>query len=275
MKRYNCYTSSMRHLRLINKSILSNNNENATVSTLKVILSKNSGKNNTGHTCVYTKSKSHKRYYRYIDYKRNLCNVPGIIYTHEYDPNRSSFISLILFKNNICCYIISVNGLNIGDQIQSYKDHFTYDRSYNKGDNNQLLYLPISSLIHCLELWPNKGGIYIRSAGVYGKILKKITHINKVLIELPSDSLFYASIFSKATIGVCGNMNHNRIILGKAGRNRWLGYKPIVRGVAMNPIDHPHGGGEGKRSSDSLKKSPWGRILKWNNKRKIKLMDMI
>ena len=103
----------------------------------------------------------------------------------------------------------------------------------------------------------------------------KILPINKVLIELPSNFLFYASIFSRATLGLCGNVNHNRIVLGKAGRSRWLGCKPIVRGVAMNPIDHPHGGGEGKRSSDSLKKSPWGRIFKWNNKRKIKFMDLI
>lgn len=267
----------MRHLRLINKSILSNNNKNNIISILTVNISKNSGRDNKGHITVFTKnaSTSFKKRYRFIDYKRDLFNVPGIVYSIEYDPNRSSFISLVLYKNNICCYIISVNGLNIGEQVQSYKDFSIYERSYSKGDNNQLLYLPISTLINSLELWPSKGGVYIRSAGSYGKILKKLTHINKVLIELPSNSLFYASIFSRATIGICGNINHNKIILGKAGRNRWLGCKPIVRGVAMNPIDHPHGGGEGKRSSDSLKKSPWGRILKWNNKRKIKFLDLI
>lgn len=277
MKRYNCYTSSMRHLRLINKSFLSNNNKNAPLSNLTIALSKNSGRDNKGHTSVYTKSKSKsfRRHYRYIDYKRNICNLPGMVYSIEYDPNRSSFISLILYRNNICCYIISISGLGIGEQIYSYNNSYLEYKSYNKGDCHQLLYLPISSMIHNLELWPNKGGVYIRSAGVYGKILKKILPINKVLIELPSNFLFYASIFSRATLGLCGNVNHNRIVLGKAGRSRWLGCKPIVRGVAMNPIDHPHGGGEGKRSSDSLKKSPWGRIFKWNNKRKIKFMDLI
>ena len=267
----------MRHLRLINKSILSNNNNNNIISNLTVNISKNSGRNHHGHITVFTKNTSTSliKRYRFIDFKRHIFNVPGIVYSIEYDPNRSSFISLVLYKNNICCYIISVNGLNIGDKIQSYNNFSIHEKSYDKGDNNQLLYLPISSIINSLELWPRKGGIYIRSAGSYGKILKKLVHINKVLIELPSNSLLYASIFSRATIGICGNINHNKIVLGKAGRNRWLGTKPIVRGVAMNPIDHPHGGGEGKRSSDPLKKSPWGRILKWNNKKKIKFLDII
>jgi len=276
MKKYNSSTSSMRHVCLIDKKILSNNNKSIPINKITVFLGKkHSGRNNSGHITVFTKGKQHPRYYRYIDFKRCVNNIPGIIYSNQYDPNRSAFISLVFFKNGIVSYIISVQQLCIGDIIYSRKGIYLDEISYNKGDNSQLLYFPISSVIHNLELWPHKGSIYIRSAGTYGVILKKLFFLNKVLIELPSKNLFYASIFSKATLGIVSNPQHKNIILGKAGRKRWLGMKSNVRGVAMNPVDHPHGGGEGKRSADSFKKSPWGKILRWKNKRKIKLFDLV
>ena len=276
MKTYKSYTNSMRHVCLINKSILSNHNRDEFISKLLVMFNKHySGRNNSGHITVFTKGKRKDRFYRYIDFKRNIYNVPGIIYCHEYDPNRSSFISLVVYKNNICCYILGVKHLSVGDFVSSYKTNFLNEMLYNKGDSNKLLYLPVNSMIHNLELWPNSGGVYIRSAGTFGKILKKMNSINKVLVELPSGIYVYTSIYSSATLGVVSNMDHHKIILGKAGRKRWLGYKSIVRGVAMNPIDHPHGGGEGKRSADAFKKSPWGKVLRWKNKKKIKIFDLI
>jgi large subunit ribosomal protein L2 len=277
MKKFNSYTSSMRHVCLIDKNnIVSNNNKNKLINNLILYIGKkHSGRNNSGHITVFSKGTRHDRFYRYIDYKRNVLNVPGIIHSIHYDPNRSAFISLVFYKNGIVSYIISVHKLCVGEIIYSRKGVNSDEIYYNKGDNSQLLYLPISSVIHNLELWPNNGGIYIRSAGTYGIILKKLFQLNKVLIELPSKNLFYASIFSKATLGIISNPQHNKIILGKAGRKRWLGIKSIVRGVAMNPVDHPHGGGEGKRSDDAFKKSPWGKVLKWRNKKKIKLFDLV
>lgn len=276
MKNYKSFTNSMRHVCLINKNILSNKNKNEKIHNLMLNINKNfSGRNNSGHITVFTKGKRKNRFYRYINYNRNIYNIPGIVYSNEYDPNRSSFISLIVYKNNICCYILGIKQLIVGDIITSYKDNYLNEMLYKKGDSNQLLYLPISSLIHNLELWPKFGGIYIRSAGTYGKISKKLLGFNKVLVELPSNTFVYVSSFSCATLGIVSNLNHNKIVLGKAGRKRWLGYKSVVRGVAMNPVDHPHGGGEGKRSADSFKKSPWGKILRWNNKKKIKIFDIV
>ncbi len=278
MNKYKSLTNSMRHVCLINKkSILSfKNKKNIRINNLIFNYFKNfSGRNNSGHITVYTKSKRVKKLYRLIDFKRNLYNIPGIVYSTEYDPNRSSFISLIVYKNYVCRYILSVQYLNTGEMITSYHSNFLYELMYKKGDSNKLIYLPIGAIVHNIELWPNNGGIYIRSAGTYGKILKKLFNCNKVLIQLPSNSLIYVSLYSSATLGVVSNINYNKIVYGKAGRNRWLGKKPNVRGVAMNPVDHPHGGGEGKRSDDSFKKSPWGKIRKWTNKKRIKIFDLI
>ena len=277
LKTFKSLTNSMRHVCLINKNILSNNINKLNYLKKLIFLNKKnySGRNNSGHITVFTKGPRKKKLYRVINFKRDIYNIPGIIYSVEYDPNRSSFISLLVYKNNICCYILSVQHLKVGDVIKSYNSDALFELLYKKGDNNKLLFLPVGGIIHNLELWPGNGGIYIRSAGTYGKILKKLYNCNKVLIELPSKSSFYASLFSSATLGIVSNPTHNKIIIGKAGRNRWLGRKSIVRGVAMNPVDHPHGGGEGKRSDDSFKKSPWGKIRKWKNNKKIKILDLV
>lgn len=267
----------MRHVCLVNKkNIILSHQQQKKTSLKNLIFNTNknyAGRNNSGHTTVYTKGRRNKRLYRLIDFKRQIYNIPARIYTKEYDAHRSSYISLIVYSNFICCYILSVLNVNIGDYVTSYKTDHLYELLYKKGDSNKLFYLPIGSFIHNVELWPKQGSIYIRSAGTYGKILKKTK--NKVLIELPSKSYCYTSMHSFATLGVVSNNMHNKRVLGKAGRNRWLGYKSKVRGVAMNPVDHPHGGGEGKRSADSLKKSPWGKINKWVNKKRIKYLDLI
>lgn len=266
MKKYNSITNSMRHVCLIDKSILSSKSK---ISSLFFIKKNNSGRNNSGKITVYTKGRKNKNQYRFIDYKRINYNIPGIIYSNEYDPNRSSFISLVVYKNNICCYIIGVQNLNVGNVIYSYNNININYLSYKKGYSNNILYLITGSIVHNVEYIPGKGGIFIRSAGTYGKIIKKYLNLNKVLIELPSKTKFYTSIYSNATIGMVSNPLNNKTLIGKAGRNRWLGNKSTVRGVAMNPVDHPHGGGEGKKSNPSFKKSPWGKINKWHNKKRI------
>lgn len=266
MIKYKSITNSMRHVCVINKESLSKQKSNFKlfISSHK---SNTAGRNNSGHITVFTKSVRHKKLYRIIDFKRDIYDVPAIVYTNEYDPNRSSFISLIIYKNNICAYILSIGGLKIGDIIYTYSSERRLETLYKKGDCNLLCNLPIGTIIHNLEYLPKNGFIYIRSAGTYGKIIRKVSNSNTILIQLPSKYFFYASQYSKATIGAVSNPHHNEQKLGKAGRSRWLGIKPNVRGVAMNPIDHPHGGGEGKRSADSFKKSPWGKISKWYNKK--------
>jgi len=260
----------MRHVVLVNNDFLIKKTNN------KLILHKNknfSGRNNSGRITVFSKGTRHARKYILLDYKRLNKNVPGILYLNQYDANRSSFISLILYKNNICCYIIGIHNLNIGSTITSYSNSISLlsnnEISYKKGDSNKLIFFTTGSIIHNVEYLPNKGGIFIRSSGTYGKIIKKYFKINKVLVELPSKTKFYTSLYSNATLGIVGNILHNKISLGKAGRSRWLGKKSTVRGVAMNPIDHPHGGGEGKKSNPSFKRSPWGKILKWQNKKEL------
>lgn len=218
MKKYKSITNSMRHVCILEKSILSSNKNGV---SNKLLFNRNiknyAGRNNSGRITVYTKGVKRKRLYRIIDYKRNIYNVPALIYSTEYDPNRSSFISLIIYKNHICCYISSINNLNIGTYITTYKNN---NLLYKKGDNNKLLFFNTGAIIHNLEYLPNNGGIYIRSAGTYGKIIKKYLRFNKALVELPSKSIFYASIYSSATLGVVSNPNYNMINIGKAGRNR-------------------------------------------------------
>lgn len=271
MKKYKSITNSMRHVCLIDIKKETSKNTTLPARLLQTHNTKNySGRNISGKITVFTKCNKHKRLYRIIDNKRTNKNVPGIVYSIEYDPNRSSFISLITYNNNITCYILSVYNVKVGDKLMSYDSPPSEDQLfYRPGDNNRLIYINTGVVIHNVEYLPEHGGIFIRSAGTYGKIIKKYTKINKVLIELPSKVRFFTSIYSFATIGVVSNKFYKNRVIGKAGRNRWLGKKSTVRGVAMNPVDHPHGGGEGKKSNPSWKRSPWGKILRKHNRRRI------
>lgn len=257
----------MRHVLLVNKNILY---KKRFIKKLTLIKTNNfSGRNNTGKICVFSKGKkAHRSSSRILRTKGiSYYNIPGSVYRFEYDPNRSSFISLVVYPNKIYCYVLGVKNINIGDFIYWYNNDIDFNNIvYNKGDTHFLRFLPLGSLIHNIELYPNKGGIFSKSAGTYSILLKKHFKINKALIKLPSKKKIYISLDSSATLGIVSNESHFSQSLGKAGRSRWLGYKSIVRGVAMNPIDHPHGGGEGKKWV-SLKKTPWGKIKKWINKK--------
>ena len=269
IKIYKSITNSMRHVYLINKNILCQ--KKAIKHLASSVIKSKAGRNNSGKITVHTKG---KKFYnnkpRRVSYKRFNYNISGYIYRYEYDPNRSSFISLIIYKNYICCYILGVKNTFKGDIIHSYNFDIMSDEEmnkiYKKGDSNKLLYLPVGSFIHNIERFPNSGGVYARSAGTYGQIFKKDIINNKALIILPSNKKLYLSLNSYATLGVVSNERHKDQVIGKAGRNRWLGKKSKVRGVAMNPVDHPHGGGEGKKSP-TYKKTPWGKIKKWVNKK--------
>lgn len=216
-------------------------------------ISKKSGRNNLGRITSFTKGGGHKRKYRFIDFKRKILN--GIILNIEYDPNRNVPIAFIKDLNtDHYGYILLTKTQQIGS-IFSYKK-----KNLLFGDFSKLKYLPINSKISCIEEFKKKGFSYIRSAGTSGVLVNK-DFKNKVLIKFPSGKFKFFSKDSLATFGENAN-SIKTFKKNKAGRSRWLGKRPVVRGVAMNPIDHPHGGGEGKTSGGRPSVSPWGKLTK-------------
>jgi large subunit ribosomal protein L2 len=224
-----------------------------------------SGRNNQGKITVrHQGGKAHKTLYRLIDFKRNDDNIPANVKTIEYDPNRSAYIALICYINGKYSYIIAPKGLKPGMKVIS-----GIDCPISIGNSLPLYSIPTGIFIHCIEMKPGKGAQLARSAGCYGQIM---THEEKyTTIKLKSGFIIKILSDCKATIGEVSNSEHNLQVLGKAGAKRWRGIRPTVRGVAMNPVDHPHGGGEGKTSGGRHPVSPWGKKTKGlktrNNKR--------
>jgi len=250
LKIYKPYTSSIR-----NKSTISFNNISTKTSekSLTFYNHRSKGRNNSGKITTRHKGSGHKKLYRKIDFKRNKTDIKGLVVSIEYDPYRNCNISLIHYSDGQKCYILHPEGLMIGNYISSGKNS-----NISIGNSLPLEYIPLGTHIHNIEIIPGKGSQLIRSAGLYGKILTKIN--NFVIVRLPSKII---KIFKKecyATIGVVDNFDYYNINLGKAGRSRWLGIRPSVRGSAMNPIDHPHGGGEGKAPiGRKTPLTPWGK----------------
>ena len=229
-------------------------------------LNSSGGRNNHGHVTARRKGGGHKRKYRVIDFKRNKLDVPGVVQRIEYDPNRSSFIALIKYKDDILNYIICPQKLSVGDTI-IYSD--TAD--IKPGNCMILKNIPVGTSIHNLELKPGKGAQMIRSAGTFGQLTSKDTEYAQ--IKLTSGEIRAVRVECKATIGMVSNPDQKNTKLGKAGRKRWLGTRPSVRGVAMNPVDHPHGGGEGRTSGGRNPVSPWGLSAKGKRTRNNKRTD--
>ena len=226
-------------------------------------LRKTGGRNNTGRITSRRRGGGHKRRYRLIDFKRNKFDVQGTVVAIEYDPNRSPRIALIKYKDNEKRYIISPDGLKVGDKIIS--SHLN-EIPFKTGNSTCLKNIPDGMLVHNIELKPRKGAQMARSAGAYARIMAKEDGL--ITLKLPSGEMRMVHEDCMATIGVVGNKNHENIKIGKAGRARWLGRRPKVRGVAMNPVDHPHGGGEGKTSGGRHPVSPWGMPTKGYKTRK-------
>ena len=210
---------------------------------LTVALRKTGGRNNLGRITSRRRGGGHRRRYRIIDFKRNKYDVKGKIIAIEYDPNRSARIALVEYEDGDRRYILSPDGLKVGSSIISSRDNKI---PFKIGNNTCLKSIPEGLLIHNIELKPLKGAQLARSAGTYAKIMAK--EDNMVAIKLPSGEMRMIHENCQATIGEVGNKNHENIKIGKAGRSRWLGRRPKVRGVVMNPVDHPHGGGEGRTS---------------------------
>jgi large subunit ribosomal protein L2 len=233
---------------------------------LFVKLKSHSGRNNKGVITTRHQGGGHKKIYRVIDFKRySKDNLSGTVKSIEYDPYRNCFISFVLYENGLGSFIISPEGLKIGDEVFSSTDSVPI----KTGNNTLLKHIPVGTLIHNVEMKPLKGGQIARSAGTYAQIIGKEDE-KYVLIKLMSKEVRKILSSCRATIGRVGNEDHFLIKLGKAGRSRWRGIRPTVRGSAMNPVDHPHGGGEGKASiGRKSPMSPWGKKTLGKKTRKI------
>ncbi|NTV82360.1 50S ribosomal protein L2 [Chlorobaculum thiosulfatiphilum] len=235
--------------------------------SLLVPLKKSGGRNTNGRITSRHMGGGHKRFYRIVDFKRNKDNVPAKVAAIEYDPNRSSRIALLHYVDGEKRYILAPKNLKVGDRIESGEKV-----DIRVGNTMPLKNIPIGSNVHNIELRAGKGGQMARSAGAYAVLAAR--EGNYATLKMPSGEIRKVRIECRATIGVIGNAEHENISLGKAGRSRWLGIRPQTRGMAMNPVDHPMGGGEGKSKSGGGRKhpkSPWGQLakgLKTRNKKK-------
>ncbi|WP_319524435.1 50S ribosomal protein L2 [uncultured Desulfosarcina sp.] len=230
------------------------------------ILKKSGGRNANGRVTSRRRGGGHKRYYRIIDFKRDKDGVPAKVATIEYDPNRSARIALLYYADGEKRYIIAPLKLAVGDTVMSGPD-----ADIQPGNTLPLANIPLGTHIHNIELRIGKGGQIVRSAGTFAQLMAKEDRY--ALIKLPSGEVRMVLLNCKATIGQLGNVTHENVSLGKAGRNRWKGRRPKVRGVAMNPVDHPMGGGEGRSSGGRHPCSPWGMPTKGYRTRKNKRTD--
>ena len=229
-------------------------------------LKKTGGRNNYGRMTTRHIGGGHKRLYREIDFKRNKDNISAVVERIEYDPNRSSHIALVLYKDGERRYIIAPKGLKEGDAISSGNN-----APIKTGNTLPLNNIPVGTIVHCIEMKPGKGAQIARSAGASVQVLAK--EGNYATLRLKSGEVRKVLITCRATIGEVGHQEHNLRKLGKAGANRWRGVRPTVRGVVMNPVDHPHGGGEGKTSGGRHPVSPWGVPTKGYKTRSNKVTD--
>ncbi|MGF1530655.1 MAG: 50S ribosomal protein L2 [Puniceicoccaceae bacterium] len=215
------------------------------------------GRNVYGRITSRRRGGGHKRLYRQIDFKRDKFLVPGKVERIEYDPNRSANIALIFYADGEKRYIIAPNGLEAGATVMN---HTAVTDEFNPGDSYPLALIPPATSIHCIEMEPGRGARLVRGAGGSAQLVNVDQKI--ATIKLPSGEIRLINSACRATIGRVGNVAHDNQSLGKAGRNRWKGRRPRVRGVAMNPVDHPMGGGEGRTSGGGHPVSPWGQLSK-------------
>jgi large subunit ribosomal protein L2 len=215
-------------------------------------LPKSGGRSSRGRISIRHRGGGHKRQYRIIDFKRDKLEIPGVVETIEYDPNRSAFISLIKYKDGEKRYILAPLNLKVGQALVSS------DKQVDilPGNSMPLRRIPLGTIIHNIELKINKGGQLVRSAGTGAQVLAK--EGDYAQIRMPSSEIRKVHLNCRATVGQIGNVDYANISIGKAGRNRWKGRRPHVRGTAMNPVDHPHGGGEGKAKGGRNPVSPTG-----------------
>ncbi|MBB4001405.1 MAG: 50S ribosomal protein L2 [Aurantimonas endophytica] len=264
LKNFKPNTPSQRQLVIVDRSGLW---KGKPVKHLTEGLSQKGGRNNTGRVTARYQGGGHKRTYRQIDFKRRKLDVVGTVERIEYDPNRTAFIALIKYADGELAYILAPQRLAAGDQIVAGMTGV----DVKPGNAMPLSSLPVGTIIHNVEMKPMKGGQIARSAGSYAQLVGRDQGMAILRLNSGEQRLVSSSCF--ATVGAVSNPDHSNINLGKAGRSRWLGRRPHVRGVAMNPVDHPHGGGEGRTSGGRHPVSPWGKPTKGKRTRQNKATD--
>jgi large subunit ribosomal protein L2 len=263
LKKYKPTSPAQRGLVLVDRSALY---KGKPVKGLTEGLSKSGGRNNHGRITAFNRGGGHKRSYRMIDFKRQRFDAPAVVERLEYDPNRTSFIALIKYADGELAYILAPQRLAVGDSVVAGKKV-----DVKPGNAMPLSSIPVGTIIHNVELKPGKGGQIARSAGTYVQLVGRDQ--GYALIRLSSGEQRMVRGECMASIGAVSNPDHSNITLAKAGRNRWLGKRPSVRGVAMNPVDHPHGGGEGRTSGGRHPVTPWGKPTKGKKTRANKATD--
>ena len=265
LKSYKPNTPGQRGLVLVSRDSLWSGKPE---KTLTVGLSKSGGRNNKGRVTARRRGGGHKRLYRMIDFKRNHFEIPAKVERIEYDPNRSAFIALLLYEDGKKSYILAPQRLAVGDTVVS-----SPKADIKPGNALPLANIPVGTIIHNVELKHGKGGQIARSAGTYVQLVGRDQSYS--ILRLNSGEQRMTRSECMATIGAVSNPDNKNIKLAKAGRSRWLGRRPSVRGVAMNPIDHPHGGGEGKTSGGRHPVTPWGKPTKGKKTRTNKTTDRL
>ncbi len=265
LKSYKPNTPGQRGLVLVSRDSLWSGKPE---KTLTVGLSKSGGRNNKGRVTARRRGGGHKRLYRMIDFKRNHFEIQAKVERIEYDPNRSAFIALLLYDDGKKSYILAPQRLAVGDTVVS-----SAKADIKPGNALPLANIPVGTIIHNVELKPGKGGQIARSAGTYVQLVGRDQSYS--ILRLNSGEQRMTRSECMATIGAVSNPDNKNIKLAKAGRSRWLGRRPSVRGVAMNPIDHPHGGGEGKTSGGRHPVTPWGKPTKGKKTRTNKTTDRL
>jgi len=265
LKKFRPYTPTRRHAALPDFSELTRGKPVKALTERKL---KTGGRDNYGHISMRWIGGGHKQRYRLVDFRRNKDGVPARVASIEYDPNRSARIALLNYVDGERRYIIAPDGLKVGEMVQSGSD-----AEIKPGNCLPLRNIPLGTNIHNVELFPGRNARVARSAGAFCQLMAKDG--DHAQLRLPSGEVRSFHVNCRAVVGQVGNLDHENVSFGKAGRTRWLGRLPSVRGVAMNPVDHPMGGGEGKSSGGRHPCSPWGQMSKGLKTRKAKLSDKL
>jgi large subunit ribosomal protein L2 len=263
LKTFKPTTPGRRQLVLVDRSELY---KGKPVKALTEGLRKSGGRNNYGRITAYQRGGGHKRRYRTIDFKRRKFDVEATVERLEYDPNRTAFIALVRYSDGEQSYILAPQRLKAGDKIVSGER-----ADIKPGNAMPLRSIPVGTIVHNVELKPGRGGQMARSAGTFVQLVGR--DAGNALLRMSSGEVRMVRSECMATIGAVSNPDQQNVSIGKAGRNRWKGWRPVVRGVAMNPVDHPHGGGEGRTSGGRHPVTPWGKSTKGKKTRHNKKTD--
>jgi large subunit ribosomal protein L2 len=263
LKQYNPTSPARRGLVLIDRSALW---KGKPVKALTEGKAKTGGRNNMGHATARGIGGGHKQRYRIVDFRRRKWDVPAKVERIEYDPNRTAFIALIRYADGELSYILAPQRLGVGDEVIAGRKV-----DVKPGNAMEIAQMPVGTIVHNIELRPGKGGQMARAAGSYAQIVGRDRGM--VVVRLTSGEQRYVPATAMASVGAVSNPDNSNQYLAKAGRNRWLGKRPLTRGVAKNPVDHPHGGGEGRTSGGRHPVTPWGKPTKGRKTRKNKATD--